>query len=359
MLGFYAALQSSLGSDLSVMKQVSITYLLYKTLSDNRGNNMTGIGKFRHLSRCSTKEGHFVILAIDHRANLLEKLNQFSDTPLSDNDFSDFKQEIIAGLAPYSSAVLTDPVYGIAPAVVNQAISGKMGLLAPIEVTDYGVHPSLRAMQFIPNWSVEKIKRMGGDGVKLLLPYHPEAENVMEKHEVVKELVDDCTHFDIPFFLEPIPYSLDPKNKLSNSERLRICLEMCQTFSKMGVDILKLPFPVDHSQSQDRSEWQEACEQVTEACDVPWALLSEGVDYETFLQQVEIACKAGAAGVIVGRAVWAETVELKAEKRQAFIQNVGVERMKTLSKLCRDYAKPWYQQFSAPDTSLNWYELTV
>lgn len=320
---------------------------------------MTGIGKFRHLSRCTTSEGHFVILAIDHRANLLEKLNQFSATPLSDNDFSDFKQEIIAALAPHSSAVLTDPAYGIARAVANQTITGKTGLLAPIEVTDYGLHPSLRPLQVIPNWSVEKIKRMGGDGVKLLLPYHHEAENVEEKHQLVKQLVDDCTRFDIPFFLEPIPYSCDPGTKLSNSERLEICVAMCQTFSKMGVDILKLPFPVDHSQSQDLSEWQKACEAVTQACDVPWALLSEGVDYETFLRQVEIACKAGAAGVIVGRAVWAEAVELKAETRQSFVQNVGVERMQTLRKLCTAYAKPWYQQVKPPNTSLNWYELPV
>lgn len=316
---------------------------------------MTGIGKFRHLSRCSTHAGHFVIMAIDHRANLLEKLNQFSTAPVSDDGFADFKQAIIAALAPHSSAVLTDPAYGIARAVAKQSITGKMGLLAPLEVTDYGLHPSQRAIQFIPDWYVEKIKLVGGDGVKLLLPYHPQAKNADEMHRVVEQIVAECTRFDIPFFLEPIPYSIDLNQTLSNSERLQISVTMCRTFSALGVDVLKLPFPVDHKKSQDQHEWREACEAITEACAIPWALLSEGVNYETFIRQVEIACQAGASGVIVGRAVWAEAVELADQARLNFVQNVAVERMQSLSKLCDDYASPWYEHVPSPYTGLDWY----
>ena len=57
---------------------------------------------------------------------------------------------------------------------------------------------------------MEKIKRVGGDGVKLLLPYHPEAENAPEKRAMVAELVETCTRHDIPFFLEPTPIRLIP-----------------------------------------------------------------------------------------------------------------------------------------------------
>ncbi|MEQ8677342.1 MAG: tagatose 1,6-diphosphate aldolase [Aggregatilineales bacterium] len=316
---------------------------------------MTSIGKFRHLSRCTTAEGHFVIMAIDHRNNLLDKLNQHAHAPLSDDDFVSFKQQVISGLSACSSAILTDPAYGIAKAITTHTITGQMGLLAPIEVTDYGLPPGQRSMKLIPNWSVEKIKRMGGDGIKLLLPYHPADDNE-EKHHLIEQIVADCAKFDIPFFLEPIPYALDPNTPLPNPELLQINIEMCQTFSRMGVDILKLPFPVDPKQSQDLSEWQAACEAVTSACSVPWALLSAGVNYETFAKQVVVACKAGASGVIVGRAVWAEAVELHGDERQNFVDTIALDRMKFLKSLCSEHADSWHNKVTLPNADLDWYE---
>jgi len=314
------------------------------------------MGKWRHLSHTTTADGHFVILAIDHRANLLEKLNQYAADPLSDADFMTFKQDVLRAIAPYSSAVLTDPAYGIAAGITTGTIAGQSGLLAPIEVTDYGLHPSQRALEFIPHWSVSKIKLIGGDGVKLLLPFHPDAANTPEKLQLVGRLVADCAVYDIPFFLEPIPYSLDPNSNLANDERLQICVEMCKVFSAMGVDVLKLPFPLDHEQTQDETEWLAACRAVNAACGVPWALLSAGVDFETFLRQSRVACEAGASGVIVGRALWAEAVELQRARRLEFLADVAPERMQELAKVCAQYATPWHQRVEQPDRGIYWYE---
>lgn len=317
---------------------------------------MTTMGKFRHLSHSSTRDGHFVIMAIDHRTNLLEKLNQHADTALTDHEFAAFKHEIIQTLAPFASAVLADPAYGIGNGIVSEALSGQIGLIAPIEVTDYGLHPSQRNMEMIPNWSVKKIKMVGGDGVKMLLPHHPDAKNVEEKYTVVQQIIADCAEFDIPFFLEPIPYSLDPAQRLSNAELLQISIDMCETFSAMGVDVLKLPFPVDHKQSQDENEWLSACKVITEACSVPWALLSAGVNYETFLRQSKIACQAGASGVIVGRAVWTEAVELQGYKRTDFLRNVATKRLQELVEVCAMHARSWRVSVEEPVNTVNWYE---
>lgn len=317
---------------------------------------MTTIGKFRHLSRATTSDGHFVIMAIDHRTNLLEKLNQTAPKPYDDTAFSNFKQNVIKSLAPYASAVLTDPTYGIASSIIENTIAGSMGLLAPIEITDYGLHPSQRGMQFIPDWSVRKIKMIGGDGVKLLLPYHPEADNVQEKYDAVEKIVAECSTYDIPFYLEPIPYSLDRNMKLSNAELRDISVEMCKTFSHMGADILKLPFPVDHKQSQDETEWLAVCQAINEACTVPWALLSAGVDFDTFARQSKVACQSGASGVIVGRAVWTEAVDLHDDKaRKDFLYNQAIARMQMLADICKTHATSWQTRSSSPTTELNWY----
>jgi tagatose 1,6-diphosphate aldolase len=209
---------------------------------------MTTIGKYRHLMRCSDPNGFFAMLAIDHRDNLLAELNKSAGSPLSDAEFSAFKQQVMQGIAAASTALLTDPAYGIAAGITQHTIAGHIGLLAPVEVTNYDLHPSQRQVNFIPNWSVAKIKRMGGDGVKMLLYYHPEDAMLPEKNAQVQRMIAACTQYDIPFFLEPIAYGLDPQKPLSNSELLQIMVEMVKTYSAMGADVLKLQFPVDDKQ---------------------------------------------------------------------------------------------------------------
>ncbi|MCC6615865.1 MAG: tagatose 1,6-diphosphate aldolase [Anaerolineae bacterium] len=315
------------------------------------------IGKYRHLSRCSTGAGHFVILAIDHRANLLDALNRAAPQPMDGAAFSAFKTRVTAVLAPETTAVLTDPAYGVGAGIASRAISGHTGLIGPVEVTDYEKHPSQRAVQWIPGWSVAKIKLIGGDGVKLLLPYHPDAENAGEKRDGVQRIVDSCTQWDLPFFLEPIAYSLDPDKALTNAELLQITVDMAREFAAMGADVLKLQFPVDHKQSTDEGEWRAACAAVTEACgEVPWALLSAGVDFETFARQAEIACAAGASGVIVGRAVWSEAVTLQGEARDTFVATTARERIRRLAAICAEHATPWYDRIAAPPITLDWHE---
>jgi len=131
---------------------------------------------------------------------------------------------------------------------------------------------------------------------------------------------------------------------------------MCTIFCEMGVDGLKLPFPVDHKQSSDEAEWIRACELVTETCTVPWTLLSAGVDYETFLKQTKIACQAGASGIIVGRAVWSEAIDLQGNERTEFLATVAANRMQELAEVCAEYASSWKDDVAVPDNSIDWYE---
>jgi tagatose 1,6-diphosphate aldolase len=314
------------------------------------------IGKYRHLSHASTLAGHFVVLAIDHRANLLDSLNTYAPAPLNDQTFTYFKQMVIDTLAPRASAVLTDPAYGIGAAVANRVLPGQVGLLAPVEVTNYDLSPDKREIEFIPGWSVEKIKLAGGDGVKLLLPYHPDSQNAVQKDAIVRQIVSECGKWDIPFFLEPIAYSLDSERPLSNEELRQVTINMATGFSDMGVDVLKLHFPVDPAQNQDENVWRAACESVNASCTVPWTLLSAGVPFDTFLKQARIACQAGASGVIVGRAVWNESIPLQGEERAAFIRTTAVERIDQLSKLCADYATPWFERVKTPANGPDWYQ---
>lgn len=312
---------------------------------------MTTYGKYRHLMQSSTPDGHFVVLATDHRANLKAMLDAAAPQPLTDGAFADFKGHVLRHLMPHTSAVLIDPVYGIGQGLLDGTISGRHGLLAPLEVTDYDAHPSVRELAWIENWGVEQIKKVGGTGVKLLLNYHPDHE-ASAKHEAVAQIIEDCARFDIPFFLEPIVYSPDPNVKLTSAEKRAAVVETARRFSEMGVDVLKMEFPIDPKEETDESVWEAAAAELNSACTVPWALLSAGVDYATFVRQARIACEAGASGVIVGRAVWAEAVQLQGAERDDFLAQTAVQRMAELAKVCAEAATPWQARVTPPSGQL-------
>lgn len=317
---------------------------------------MTTMGKYRHLSRSATADGHFVIMAIDHRTNLQQALSKSKQASLTDAEFLQYKHLIMESLVPLSSGVLGDPGYALGQGIASGVLHGQLGLLSPVEVTDYDLHPSVRSMTYIPNWSVKKVKMMGGDGIKLLLPYNADSPSIGERLEVVEQIIADCTTYDIPFYLEPIPHTLDPNETMSNAEYLDISLEMCERFCSMGVDVLKMPFPVDAKQSSDETEWADACRQINDACTVPWALLSAGVTFDVFLRQSQIACESGASGVIVGRAVWSEAVALQGDDRVQFMKTTAASRMQQLAQVCSESATPWQARVQKPDHAVNWYE---
>ena len=76
---------------------------------------------------------------------------------------------------------------------------------------------------------------------------------------------------------------------------------------------------------------------------VPWVILSAGIDFELFCQQVEIACQAGASGFLGGRAIWQEAMYIDdARERAQYLSTVAADRLKRLNEIANKYAVPWY-----------------
>jgi len=314
------------------------------------------IGRRRGIARCSNEHGVFIILALDHRNNLRQALNPANPGAVSDREIVEFKEQVISALAAGSSSVLLDPEYGASQVISQNILPGKTGLLVALEETGYTGDPTARASQVLPGWSVGKIKRMGADGVKLLVYYHPDSAVAREQEDLVSSVEEVCAGFDIPLFLEPLSYSLDPDRKsLPSSEKRRIVVETARRLTPLGVDILKAEFPLNVKEEGDEKVWVEACAELTQASSVPWTLLSSGVDFETFLRQVSVACESGASGVIAGRAIWQEAVGLEPAARQTFLSTVTTERLQALTAICNQKAAPWTQYYPAGPVPEGWY----
>lgn len=314
---------------------------------------MLTVGMYRHLTQCSDAQGRLMVLALDHRGNLISDMQKHRSTAVTPGEVTAFKAAVLKHLLPRATAALIDPDYGY-PALVQGLLPGSAGLLAPLEVTDYAPHPSRRETQFITGWNVSKVKQAGFSGAKLLLYFHPEAKNARAQIDIVDSVVEQCQLQHLPLFLEPIVYSLDTERGLTSAERRQLVVESARIFAQRGVTILKLEFPLDVFAEPDETVWRQALRDLNAACSVPWTLLSGGVSFATFLRQTQLACEAGASGVIAGRAIWAEALALEGDARDRFLLTTARQRMEHLSEMCR-LAQPWMQRTTPPPMGAGWY----
>ncbi|MGE5641581.1 MAG: tagatose 1,6-diphosphate aldolase [Byssovorax cruenta] len=311
---------------------------------------LTSIGKLRGLQQISSNRGTFTALALDHRQNLRKANPAF----VNDEELSRFKVDVTSVLAKQATAVLLDPEVSAAQAIAQRAIPQNVGLVVAVESTGYTGDATARQAQIIPGWSVEKAKRMGASAIKLLVYYHPDSEAAAEIEDFTAMIAEDCRKQDLVLMLEPLSYSLDENKKLSSDEKRYVVVETAKRLTPLNVDILKVEFPLDVN-DMDESKWLEACKEISSASATPWILLSAAVDYETFLQQVTVACNAGASGVAVGRAVWKEAVTIDGDERTKFLSTVAKQRLSRLTSLCYALARP-YTDFYTADAPFDWYK---
>jgi len=337
-------------------------------------------GKFRGLRVLADRDGRFRMMAIDQRGSLRRMLSKVLGKDPDEVGYDDLrtvKKSVVKVLSPYSSATLTDPVYGY-PGCLGY-IPKDVGLLLAYEETGYtkaGEGGHERRSSLIEGWSARKAKRAGADAVKLLMYWRPEASDETLEHQssIVRKVGEECEEVDLPFVLELVSYPL-LKDELPEGtarpttdtpafakRKPEIVLRTVQEFSKpeYKADLLKVEFPADLKYTEeychgtfdgkkrkalyDLDEVEDFCRRVDEACGVPWVILSAGVGIEEFLVNVELASEAGASGFLGGRAIWQGCTKFypDVEAMEKWLATSGADNFKRLHEASRN-AVPWYE----------------
>lgn len=311
--------------------------------------NRLSIGKYRGLQQCASPRGIFTFLALDHRQNLRRANPRFEDA----GELTRFKLDVTAALALSSTAVLLDPEYSAAQAIASGALPGQRGLVVALEATGYTGDSSARRARLLDGWSVAKAKRMGAQMAKLLVYYHPNSPAASEIEDFTATIAAECQKHDLALMLEPLSYPLTGE-KLSAEEKRFVVVETARRLTAIpGVDLLKAEFPLPPEMPAEA--WRAACRQLNEASRCPWIVLSAAVAFDTYLQQVAVACESGASGIAVGRAVWQEAVLLQGQERLDFLNTTARERLQRLSALCEAWARPFSAHFAA-EAEMEWYQ---
>ena len=261
-------------------------------------------------------------------------------------------------LGPHASAVLLDPHYAYPAAI--ELVSPSQGLLLTLEDSVFQETPEGRLSQTIDHWSVDKIKRSGGDAVKVLAWYRPDAAPHVLSHqqEFVEAIGVACRRYDIPYLFEllvyPYPgeaghttdYVEDPAKRSDH------VIESVATFAdpKYGIDVFKLESPVAAGDVSDPAEddgtVQSRFDELGRAAGRPWVMLSAGATQAAFQRILQYAYAAGASGYLAGRAIWWQAAQAFPD-RDAILGNLSVDSvpyMQSINRLTDELATPWTTQ---------------
>src|SRR5579883_2451882 len=277
------------------------------------------IGKLTGLRRLADERGIFCITAMDQRNSLRALVNPANPQGVSPAQMTAIKADLALTLSPHSTAVLLDPQYGAPQAVAAGVLDPHVGLIVTLEGdTPRRVGEGI-ITQIAEGWSVEKIQRMGGDAVKLLVRYRPDLPEAAEENRaVIQQVSEECRRHDIPFVLE------------TARELSRFC------------DLYKAEFPDDLSYETDPAVLDQHCRELDQATAVPWVILSAGADIGPFSRMVEIACRNGASGFLAGRAIWKDFVSIAdpAERRRQ-LESRAVHNLGIITHIAKRDARPW------------------
>jgi tagatose 1,6-diphosphate aldolase len=184
----------------------------------------------------------------------------------------------------------------------------------------------------VPGVSARRVRQLGATGGKIMvyLRSDREAANVFNI-QILKQCIEDFAHEDLLLVVEFLTYKFDDEDEAEYKAKLpslivggsKICLGL-------GAKVLKIPYPGS----------SEACAEVTRLSgDVPWAVLSAGVDHATFLTQVEDAMRNGASGVIAGRSLWKDCISLDRSVTKDRLETIAVPRLREIQAVIATHFK--------------------
>jgi sulfofructosephosphate aldolase len=143
---------------------------------------------------------------------------------------------------------------------------------------------------------------------------------------MVAEFGAMCRSAGLVSIIEPI---VRPPRRGADFDREAAILEAATELGDSGVDLYKGEMP--YGAKADDKTLFDACRRLDGQLNMPWVILSSGVDADIFGKAVQVAVSAGASGFLSGRAVWASVVG--ATDPATMLRDVSVPRLRRLGEI--------------------------
>ncbi len=270
--------------------------------------------------------GAMMVIACDQRGGMRDVLATTKEAraAISNDTLGETKMDIARYLAIHAGCVLVDPFCAV-PAIVDLGVLDRTtALLIGLDASGFDTTPEgYRLSNMVEGITARRVRELGGTGGKVMVYLRSDipaanTHNIATLRNVIADFAAEDMLLVVEFLTYALPGETPEVYKAATPALIeggsRICLDL-------GSKLLKIPYPGT----------PKSCSAITEmAGDVPWAVLSAGVDHATFLGQVEIAMQAGASGVIAGRSLWKDCISLDRAVTKDRLETIAVPRLREL-----------------------------
>jgi tagatose-1,6-bisphosphate aldolase len=291
--------------------------------------------ELRGYQQICEKNGVIMVIACDQRGGIRKILASTSEEQarITDPMLGDTKSDVVRFLASEAPCVLLDPICAVPRVVEEASLARDVALLIGLDASGYDTDASGHYLsRLATGMNARKVRELGGTGGKIMV--YLRADHLKaNRHNmaILRQCIEDFAKEDLLLVVEFLTYALPGEDAEAYKTKFpflveggtRLCLDA-------GAKVLKLPYPGT----------AQSCAAITSMCgSVPWAVLSAGVDHETFIGQVEIAMANGASGVIAGRSLWKDCVSLNRAEQRELLLSKAVPRLNQIQAILQRYPR--------------------
>ncbi|GKV88614.1 tagatose-bisphosphate aldolase [Pectobacterium carotovorum] len=277
--------------------------------------------------------GAMMVIACDQRGGMRTLLAPTSEAQaaITNEILGNTKYDITRYLAAEAGCVLVDPICAIPGLIDEKILPRDTGLLIGLDASGWETTPEgYRISTMVEGVTARKVREWGATGGKIMIYLRPDIPDANTRNlATLRTVIQDFAQEDLLLVVEFLTYPLENESREAYTRLLPELIPAgCLACIEQGAKVLKIPYPGS----------DEACARVTTLCgDIPWAVLSAGVDHATFLPQVESALKNGASGVIAGRSLWKDCISLDRNVSKEKLSTIAVSRLNDIQALLKRY----------------------
>ncbi|ECT9329326.1 sulfofructosephosphate aldolase [Salmonella enterica] len=270
--------------------------------------------------------GGFAMLAVDQRETMrLMFAAAGAKTPVADSVLTDFKVNAAKILSPYASAVLLDQQFCYRQAVEQNAVAKSCAMIVAADDFIPGNGIPVDNVVIDKKINAQAVKRDGAKALKLLVLWRSD-EDAQQRLDMVKEFNELCHSNGLLSIIEPV---VRPPRCGDKFDREQAIIDAAKELGDSGADLYKVEMPLYGKGA--RSDLLTASQRLNGHINMPWVILSSGVDEKLSPRAVRVAMEAGASGFLAGRAVWSSVIGLP--DTELMLRDVSAPKLQRLGEI--------------------------
>ncbi|BDI21469.1 hypothetical protein [Herbiconiux sp. L3-i23] len=280
--------------------------------------------------------GGFAMVAMDQRESLRAMFDAAGAGRPDDEVLIRFKLDVADALGDLASGFLIDRHYGFDRVRDGGVLPADDGLILAADALQQEDGGPVEETELDDVVVGGETDLTGVSALKLLIIWRRD-ERREHRVELAQRFIQRSAELGLLSVLEPVVRATPAELDAGTWDLDAAIREAARELSPLRPSLYKAQVPM--SGAGTPAEQQAASEALGAAIQGPWVVLSQGVERDRFQDAVEAACRAGASGLLAGRALWSDVVG--AADTPARLRELSRPRLERLIEVVDASARPW------------------